>query len=61
MATRHPKSTLELAIEVLKVADLRMRIMPDLLHPKAQKKLLLSELVQARNMLDIVIDSLRQT
>lgn len=50
------KSTLELAIETLKVANLRLKLLGELGDPKDQKRQLLGELVQARDMVAAVID-----
>lgn len=53
---KRQKSTLELAIETLKVANLRLRLLGELGDPKEQKDQLLAELVQARDMVAAVID-----
>lgn len=50
------KSTLELAIETLKVANLRLKLLGELGNPKEQKRELLSELIQAHDMVSVVID-----
>lgn len=50
------KSTLELAIENLKVANLRLKLLGEIGDPKEQKRALLSELAQARDMVSAVID-----
>lgn len=53
---RSTKTVLELAIETLKVAQLRMKLLGEVGDPEDQKRQLLGELVQARDMVSAVID-----
>lgn len=57
---KRQKSTLELAIETLKVAQLRLKLLGEIGDPKDQKRQLLAELVQARDMVAAVIDEVQE-
>lgn len=57
---KRTKSTLELAIETLKVANLRLKLLGQIGDPKDQKRQLLGELVQARDMVSVVLDEVTE-
>ena len=54
---RRPKTHIEQIIEALRIADLRLRIGPDLPNAASQRRTAVAELTDARDLLAVVIEN----